>query len=37
MGAERSTDQVVQQLAGPSNRKLVEAEFERAYKRLGDM
>jgi hypothetical protein len=33
---ERSTEQVVQQLAGPSNRKLVEAEFERAYKRLGD-
>jgi hypothetical protein len=33
---ERSTDQVMQQLAGPCNRKLVEAEFERANKRLGD-
>ena len=33
---ERSSDLVMQQLNGYANRKLVEAEFVRAFKRCGD-
>jgi hypothetical protein len=33
---ERGTAQVMQRLEGPGNRQIAEAEFERAYKRLGD-